>query len=81
VPYIFGRLVEEGQAGGFVRTDLPPGFAIEFFLQAMLGLTHPDVLERLRLAPRDAIVQGIDLFFCGLLTSAGRKQYEKLLPR
>jgi AcrR family transcriptional regulator len=81
VPFIFGRLVEEGQAGGLVRTDLPAAFAIEFFLQAMQGLLQGRALERLRLAPREVIAQGIELFFGGLLTPAGHKQYEKLFPR
>jgi AcrR family transcriptional regulator len=81
LPYVFGRFVEEGQMGGLIRTNLPPGFAIEFFLHAMQGMMHPTTLERLRLAPRDVIANGIDLFFGGLLTHAGRKQYEKLFPR
>lgn len=81
LPYVFGRFVEEGQIAGLVRTNLPPGFAIEFFLQAMQGLMQPATLERLRLAPRDVIGAAIDLFFGGLLTPAGRKQYEKLFPR
>jgi AcrR family transcriptional regulator len=81
IPFIFGRLVEEGQAGGLVRTDLPAAFAIEFFLQAMQGLLQGRALERLRLSPREVIAQGIELFFGGLLTPAGHKQYEKLFPR
>jgi AcrR family transcriptional regulator len=81
LPYVFGRFVEEGQVAGLIRTNLPPGFAIEFFLHAMQGLMHPATLERLRVAPRDVIATGIDLFFGGLLTNAGRKQYEKLFPR
>jgi len=81
IPYIFGRLVEEGQASGMVRTDVPPPFAIEFFLNAMQGLLQGPALERLHLAPGAVIAQGIDLFFGGLLTPAGHKQYEKLFPR
>ena len=81
VPFIFGRLVAEGQAEGLVRTDVPAGFAIEYFLHAIQGLLQGPVLERLQLAPREAVAQGIDLFFRGLLTPAGHKQYEKLLPR
>jgi AcrR family transcriptional regulator len=81
IPYVFGRFIEEGQLEGHIRTDLPAGFAIEFFLHAMQGLQQAATLERLRLAPRDVIRTGIDLFFGGLLTPAGRKQYEKLFPR
>jgi AcrR family transcriptional regulator len=81
VPYVFGRFVEEGQTSGLVRADLAPGVAIEFFLQAMQGMMHPATLERLRLSPREVIATGVELFFGGLLTPAGRKQYEKLFPR
>ena len=76
-----GSYIYQGQAGGYVREDLPVGFAIEFFLHAMQGLLQGPLLEQLRLAPSQAIAQGIDLFFGGLLTNAGRKQYEKLFPR
>ena len=81
LPYIFGRFVEAGQAEGMVRATLPPGFAIEYFLHAMQGLMNPATLERLRLAPREVVPMAIDLFFGGLLTNAGRKEYEKLFPR
>lgn len=81
IPYVFGRFVEEGQLAGLVRTDLPPGFAIEFFLQAMNGLLQSPGLERVQLAPRDIIRHAVDLFFGGLLTPAGRKQYEKSFNR
>lgn len=81
IPYVFGRFVEQGQIDGFVRADLPPGFAIEFYLQAMHGILQPAALERLRLVPREVIRHAVDLFFGGLLTHTGRKQYEKLFPR
>ena len=81
LPYVFGRFVEQGQVDGLVRESLPPGFAIEFLLHAMQGMMSPATLERMRLAPREVIPMAIDLFFGGLLTNAGRKQYEKLFPR
>jgi AcrR family transcriptional regulator len=81
LPYVFGHFVQQGQDAGFVRTSLPAGFAIEYFLQAMQGLMQPATLERLRLAPREVIPTAIDLFFGGLLSDSGRKQYEKLFPR
>jgi AcrR family transcriptional regulator len=81
IPHVFGRMVQEGQARGMVRTDLPAGFALEFFLHAVQGVLQPDVLDRLGLAPRQAIASSVDLFFRGLLTPAGRKQYEGCLQR
>jgi AcrR family transcriptional regulator len=81
LPYVFGRFVEEGQVAGVIRTNIPAAFAIEFFLHAMQGMMSPASLDRLRIVPRDVIAGGIDLFFGGLLTNTGRKQYEKLFPR
>ena len=81
LPYIFGRFIEEGQLAGLVRTNVPTGFATEFLLQAMQGMMQPATLERPRLAPREVIATAINLYFGGLLTPAGRKQYEKLFPR
>lgn len=81
VPYVFGRLVGEGQSAGLVRTDLSSDFAIEFFLQGAQGMLQSPALDRLHLAPRDVIPRAIDLFFSGLFTPAGRKQYEKHFPR
>ena len=81
LPYVFGRFVEDGREAGLIRESIPAGFAIEFFLQAMQGMMHPTTLERMRTAPREVIPVAIDLFFGGLFTNAGRKQYEKLCPR
>lgn len=81
LPYVFGRFIEEGQAAGLVRPELPPGFALDFFLHAMQGLLQPATLERHGRSPADVIPAAIDLFFGGLLTTPGRKQYEKLFPR
>lgn len=81
IPYIFGRFIEEGKLTGKVRDDVDAAFAVEFFLQAMLGLIHPGTLDRLGLAPREVLPRAIELFFGGLLTPAGRKEHEKLFAR
>lgn len=81
IPLIFGRLIEQGQLGGQVRDDIDPGFAAEFLLHAMQGLMQPQNLEHLRLAPHETFERAINLFFGGLLTPAGRKDYEKLFGR
>jgi AcrR family transcriptional regulator len=77
IPYIFGRLIEEGRAAGLVRGEPTAPFAIEFLIHAMQGMQQPATLERLQLTPREVIATAVDLFFGGLLTPAGRKQYEK----
>ena len=79
VPYVFGRLIRAGLAEGKVRREVDPDFAVEFWLQAIRGLVHPDVLDRTQLTPRQTLEKAIHLLFGGLLSAAGRKDYEKHL--
>ena len=81
IPYVFGRLFREGIAEGAVRADLDPDFAAQFWLQAMRGLTHPDTLAVTHLTPKQTFEKALELFTGGLLTPAGRKDYEKLFSR
>jgi AcrR family transcriptional regulator len=80
IPYVFGRLIEEGQLAGIVRDNVSPIFAAEFHLHAMQGLMQPATLRRLGLRPDQAIEQAIRLLFGGLLAPAAHKEYEKLFP-
>jgi len=79
VPLVFGRLIRTGLAEGKVRPEVDPDFAVEFWLQAIRGLMHPAVLERTQLTPRQTLEQAIRLFYGGLLSPAGRKDYDKHL--
>lgn len=79
IPYIFGQLIRQGQAAGMVRPDVDPDFACEFWRPAIQTLLHPDTLERLNLTPEQMFARATHLFFGGLLTPAGRKDYEKHL--
>ena len=64
-----------------MRADLDPDFAAQFWLQAIRGLVHPDTLATTHLTPRQTLEKALELFTGGLLTPAGRKDYEKLFPR
>ncbi len=77
IPYVFGRLIRDGITKGQVRQEVDPDFATEFWLQAIRGLVHPDTLDRTQLTPRQTLEKGLNLFFHGLLTPIGRKDYEK----
>jgi hypothetical protein len=80
IPHIFGQMLRQGQAAGMVRADVDPDFAVEFWRPAIQSVMHPDTLERLHLRPDQMFTKAINLFFGGLLTPAGRKDYEKHLP-
>jgi AcrR family transcriptional regulator len=76
VPFVIGSLIRTGIAEGMVRPEIDPAFAAEFWLQAIRGLVQPDILDRTQLTPKQTLEKGIHLFFNGLLTPAGRKDYE-----
>lgn len=77
IPVVFGRLIRAGIADGSVRPDVDPTFATEFWLQALRGLVQPATLERTQLTVPQTLERALHLFFAGLLTPAGRKDYEK----
>jgi AcrR family transcriptional regulator len=81
IPYVFGRLFRAGIAEGAVRPDLDPDFAAQFWLQAVRGLVHPDTLALTQLTTQQTLQKSLELFTGGLLTPAGRKDYEKLFSR
>lgn len=81
IPYVFGRLFRQGIAEGGMRASVDPDFAALFWLQTVRGIVHPETLSQLRLSPAQALEKALDLFAGGLLTAAGRKDYEKLSSR
>ncbi len=76
IPFVIGSLIRTGIAEGMVRPEIDPAFAAEFWLQAIRGLIQPDILDRTQLTPKQTLGKSIHLFFNGLLTPAGRKDYE-----
>ena len=81
IPYVFGRIIEEGQIAGVVRDDISPVFAAEFHLHAIQGLMHPATLQRLKLTPPETFDHALRLLFGGLLNATGQKEYEKFFAR
>jgi len=77
IPYVFGQVIREGQAAGAVRADVNPQLAIEFWRFAITNLMQPEAMERLGMSPDQVFKNAINLFFAGLLTPTGRKDYEK----
>lgn len=75
IPLIFGRIVREGVAAGLVRSDIDASFLVEFWLQAIRGLVHPESLDRTQLSLQQTLEKAIAVFFGGILTEAGRTEY------
>lgn len=79
--HAFGRFIEEGQLAGAVRDDISPVFAGEFYVHAIQGMMSADTMQRLRLTPAETFDRALRVFFGGLLTPTGQKEYEKTFPR
>lgn len=73
VPMIFGRIVREGVAQGRVRSDIDPAFLVEFWLQAIRGLAHPESLDRTQLTLKQTLEKAVAVFFGGILSDSGRQ--------
>jgi len=81
IPSVFGRLFRAGISEGALHPDLDPDFAAQFWLQAIRGLVHPDTLAITHLSPKQTLEKALELFTHGILTPAGRKEYEKQFPQ
>lgn len=75
IPLVIGGLLRAGLEQGQVKSGIDPDFAVEFWLQSINGLVHPDMLERFGQTPRQAFEQGIDLFFRAVLTEAAYTRF------
>jgi AcrR family transcriptional regulator len=77
ISLIFGQFIAQGQRAGLVREDVQSTVAVEFLLRGIQGTLAPEALRRLELPPSEVFENVMNLFFGGLLTTAGRKDYER----
>ncbi len=77
IPIVFGRMLQLGKAEGMLRPELDVAFTVECWLQAMNGLLQPQVLARTDLTPRATFERAVDVFFLGVLSAEGRRDYRK----
>jgi AcrR family transcriptional regulator len=76
-PAVWSALLRRGVAEGAVRADLDTDFAAEVMLNALRSFTHPDAPAARGLSPEQIIARLLNLIMNGLLTTGGRKSYEK----
>ncbi|MDR2675853.1 MAG: TetR/AcrR family transcriptional regulator [Opitutaceae bacterium] len=76
-PAVWSALLRRGVAEGAVRADIDTDFAAHVMLSVLRSFTQPDVLAAWGLSPGQAIARLLDLVMNGLLTTKGRKSYEK----
>lgn len=77
IPMILGRLIQLGIADGSIRSDIDPDFVCEFWFHAIRGMTDPETMDRTQLTQKQTFAKSVDLFFNGILTADGRKNYQK----
>lgn len=75
IPYVFGRLLQQGHDAGLVRPEIDISFATEFWLHAIRGLMQPDALDRTGLTLKQTLDKAAPLFLNGILTPTGQADY------
>jgi AcrR family transcriptional regulator len=76
VPRFWERLLTAGISAGAVRADIDVPFVARVMLMTMQTLLQPENLERLAAPPPEVMGRFFNLIFAGLLTRAGRTDYE-----
>ncbi len=80
IPRILGGMLRIGLEEGIIRPDVDIPFVVEFWLQAVNALLQPEALDRMGLVPHMIFEKSLELFFIGVLTPKGRKDYQRDWP-
>jgi AcrR family transcriptional regulator len=68
----FGKLLEDGQKAGIIRSDIPSRFVVEILLAATQAIMNPPKLAELGFGPKMGFSALITVIFEGVLTEGGR---------
>jgi AcrR family transcriptional regulator len=68
----FGKLIEDGQKAGIIRSDIPSRLVVEILLAATQAIMNPPKLAKLGLGPKSGFSAMITVIFQGMLTEGGR---------
>lgn len=77
VPRVFGQLIREGIAQGYIRPSVDPDFAAYAWLQFVRALTTVDSLEHLGMPPQVVVKKAFQVFWPGLLTQRGYQSLQE----
>ncbi len=80
IPRVFGQLMREGMAGGYIRQDIDPKFAALAWMQLVRGMTDAEIMDRTGLSPSQTVKQAFELFWPGVLTDSGRQALTRSQP-
>jgi AcrR family transcriptional regulator len=68
----FGRILNQGQRKGLVRTDITTKLIIEILLGAIDAIINPQNLPELNLTPKEALSTILRIFLQGVMTERAR---------
>jgi len=78
IPVFFGQLLDEGIKAGFLKPDLNRPLFLRLFLVAVQGMMNPAAIMESGMAPRSVVDGIMSIFFEGILTPVGRKNFNSL---
>lgn len=79
IPQIFSRLLDQGVQEGYVRPDLNKRLFLLAYMAAIQHIVQPNVLVNEPFSARDAIRGIMELFFTGVMTERGRKEFSSVM--
>ncbi len=75
VTSLFGHLIDQGMAEGYIRHDLNKRIFLLSYMAAIQQIVQPSVLANESFSAQEAISSILELFFKGALTDLGRKEF------
>ena len=76
----FRRLIDEGRREGIFRGDLDPDLAVHIYILLVEELLNPEAILRLGRPPGEVFRTVVKVYFQGLLTERGRREFAAKAP-
>jgi AcrR family transcriptional regulator len=76
----FSRLIDQGIREGYIRSTVNKRVFFRAYLAAIDAVATPSVLMAESFSMREAVANIVEIFFRGILTAGGEKEFRKLKP-
>ncbi len=78
--FVLGSIIKQGQKEGMI-IDKPAELIIHLFVNSIRSVVNPDFLFYQKLNYKEAFRHTFEILFNGILTSKGKKQFDKIFSK
>lgn len=75
-----GSIMRQGQLEGII-IEKPIELIIHIFVNTIRSVVHPDFLYHQKFSYKEAFIHSFEILFNGILTSRGKKIFDKIFPK